>query len=312
MDDTYADDRAEPARPAASTIALAAIGLADVSSRRIAGIAGFGVRAVAVVGGPVWRSPPAAPVRRASSSALERLVEDGARHERLWSAETRVAVTERVVDAVVGAAIRYALVERVVGQLVAAGTLERVVAQLIAAGTLERVAGQVTESPLPLRVVDDMLSERVTDPIVTRVVESPDLDRVVERVLASPAVDGVITKVLDSPSTDRIVTQVLASPGLERLIVTVMESRLVADLTDHVVHSVELQRVVSAVSQSPELRSAIAESSASLAGEVADQVRAKTVVADDRAERVARRLLRRKPVPRMGPPEPPSPAGAPG
>ena len=299
MDDTYADDRAEPARSAASTIALAAIGLADVSSRRIAGIAGFGVRAVAVVGGPVWRSPPAAPVRRASSSALERLVEDGARHERLWSAETRVALTERIVDAVVGAAIRY-------------GVVERVVAQLIAAGTLERVAGQVTESPLPLRVVDDMLSEGVTDPIVTRVVESPDLDRVVERVLASPAVDGVITKVLDSPSTDRIVTQVLASPGLERLIVTVMESRLVADLTDHVVHSVELQRVVSAVSQSPELRSAIAESSASLAGEVADQVRAKTVVADDRAERVARRLLRRKPVPRMGPPEPPSPAGAPG
>jgi len=299
MDDTYADDRAEPARSAASTIALAAIGLADVSSRRIAGIAGFGVRAVAVVGGPVWRSPPAAPVRRASSSALERLVEDGARHERLWSAETRVALTERVVDVVVGAAIRYGLVERVV-------------AQLIAAGTLERVAGQVTESPLPLRVVDDMLSEGVTDPIVTRVVESPDLDRVVERVLASPAVDGVITKVLDSPSTDRIVTQVLASPGLERLIVTVMESRLIADLTDHVVHSEELQRVVFAVSQSPELRSAIAESSASLAGEVADQVRAKTVVADDRAERVARRLLRRKPVPRMGPPEPPSPAGAPG
>ena len=299
MDDTYADDRAEPGRSAASTVALAAIGLADASGRRVAGIAGFGVRAVAVVGGPVWRSPPAAPVRRASRSALERLVEDGARHERLWSAETRVALTERIVDAVVGAAIRY-------------GVVERVVAQLIAAGTLERVAGQVTESPLPLRVVDDMLSEGVTDPIVTRVVESPDLDRVVERVLASPAVDGVITKVLDSPSTDRIVTQVLASPGLERLIVTVMESRLIADLTDHVVHSEELQRVVFAVSQSPELRSAIAESSATMAGELADQVRARTVVADDRAERIARRLLRRKPVPRMGPPEPPSPAGAPG
>jgi hypothetical protein len=299
MDDTHAEDRVEPARSTAATVALATIGLADASGRRIAGIAGFGLRAVTAVGGPVWRSPPAAPVRRASRSALERLVEDGARHERLWSAETRVALTERIVDAVVGAAIRY-------------GVVERVVAQLIAAGTLERVAGQVTESPLPLRVVDDMLSEGVTDPIVTRVVDSPDLDRVVERVLASPAVDGVITKVLDSPSTDRIVTQVLASPGLERLIVTVMESRLIADLTDHVVHSEELQRVVFAVSQSPELRSAIAESSASLAGELADQVRTRTVVADDRAERLARRLLRRKPVPRMGPPEPPSPAGAPG
>jgi hypothetical protein len=299
MDDTYAEDPGAPERSVAAALALAAVGLADASGRRAVAVAAFGVRAVAVAGGPVWRSAPAAPVRRAGRSVLDRLVEDGARRERLWSAETRVLVTERAVDAVLDAAIRYALVERVAGRL-------------IAAGTLERVAGQVTGSPLPLRVVDDMLAEGVTEPIVARVVESPDLDRVVERVLSSPAVDGMITKVLDSPSTDRIVAQVLASPGLERLVVTVMESRLVDDLTDRVIASEELQRVVTAVAQSPMLRSAIAESSASMAGELAEEVRERTVVADDRAERVARRLLRRKPIPRMGPPEPPPAAGAPG
>lgn len=299
MDDTYADDRVAAERSVAATLALAAVGLVDATGRRVAGVAGFGVRTVTVVGGPVWRSAPAAPVRRAGRSVLERLVEEGARRERLWSAETRAAVTERVVDVVIGVVIRYRIVEQVADRM-------------IAAGTLERVAGQVTESPLPLRVVDDMLAEGVTEPIVARVVESPDLDRVVERVLANPAVDDLITKVLDSPSTDRMVGQVLASPGLERLVVTVMESRLVENLTDHVIESDELKRVISAVSQSPVVRSAIAESSASMAGELADQVRARTVVADDKAERVARRLLRRRPVPRMGPPEPPSPAGAPG
>lgn len=299
MDDTHADDPVAPERSVAATLALAAVGLADATGRRVAGVAGFGVRTVTVVGGPVWRSVPAAPARRAGRSVLDRLVEDGVRHERLWSAEARAALTERVVDAVVGAAIRYRIVEQVVDRMIAAGTLERVV-------------GQVTESPLPLSVVDDMLTESVTEPIVARVVESPDLDRVVERVLASRAVDDLIAKVLDSPSTDRIVGQVLASPGLERLIVMVIESRLVADLTDRVIASEELQRVVTTFAQSPVLRSAITESSASIASDLAYEVRARTVVADDRAERVARRLLRRKPVPRMGPPDGPSPAGAPG
>jgi hypothetical protein len=131
----------------------------------------------------------------------------------------------------------------------------------------------------------------------------------VDRVLASPAVDDLIAKLLDSPSTDRIVAQMLASPGLERLVVQVMKSRLVDDLTDRVLASEELHRVVSHVAQSPALRMAIADSSASLAGELADQVRTRTVVADERAESVARRLLHRKPIVRMGSPEQPPPAG---
>jgi hypothetical protein len=45
---------------------------------------------------------------------------------------------------------------------------------------------------------------------------------------------------------------------------------------------------------------AITAGSAGLAGEVADQVRRRTVVADDVAERIARRLLRRAPRERGG------------
>jgi hypothetical protein len=72
----------------------------------------------------------------------------------------------------------------------------------------------------------------------------------------------------------------------------VMKSRLVDELTDRVLASEELQRVVTHL--------------ACKAGEV----RTRTVAADATAERAARRLLRRKPIIRMGPPEPPSPAGA--
>jgi hypothetical protein len=298
MDETQSRDETAAERSSAATLALAGIGLLGAGNRRAVRTLAQGVRVAAVVGAPVWHSPPLGPARRAGRSVLDSLVAEGGRHEVRWRAELETTVTERVVDSVTSAVVGHAIVERVA-------------AQMIAAGTLERVAAQVTDSPLPLRLVDDVLTERVTDPIVARVVESPDLDRIFARVLASPALDELIAKVLDSPSTDRIVAQILASPGLERLIVQVMKSRLVDDLTDRVLASDELQRVVTHVAQSPAIRSAIAESSAGLAGEVADQVRTRTVVADATVERAARRLLRRKPIIRVDPPDPPSPAGAP-
>lgn len=298
MDETQSPDGAAAPRSTAATLALAGVGLLGAGNRRAARTFAHGARVAGVVGGPVWRSPPLRPARRAGRSVLDSLVEEGGRHEVRWRAELETTVAEGVVDSVTSAVVEHAIVERVA-------------ARMLEAGTLERVAAQVTDSPLPLRVVDDVLTERVTDPIVARVVESPDLDRIFARVLASPALDELIAKVLDNPSTDRIVAQILASPGLERLIVQVMKSRLVDDLTDRVLVSDELQRVVTQVAQSPAIRSAIADSSAGLAGEVAGQVRTRTVGADATVERAARRLLRRKPIIRVDPPDPPSPAGAP-
>ena len=151
-----------------------------------------------------------------------------------------------------------------------------------------------------------------------RLVEEAGLDRVVSRLTDGPEIDELIARVLDSPSADRIVAEVLASPGLERHLIQVMESGLASDLTERFLASDELQRVVAQVAQSPAMRAAIAESSASLAGELADEVRTRTVAADDRAERTARRLFRRKPIVRAGPPqpepgpEPPPPDAVPG
>ena len=130
--------------------------------------------------------------------------------------------------------------------------------------------------------------------------------------LAKPREQRVLPPLSDAPTADECVRYaLLASPGLERVIVQVMKSRLVDDLTDRVLVSDELQRVVTQVAQSPAIRSAIAASSAGLAVEVAGQVRTRTVGADATVERAARRLLRRKPIIRVDPPDPPSPAGAP-
>ena len=74
-----------------------------------------------------------------------------------------------------------------------------------------------------------------------------------------------------------------------------LESSLYDDVVDRVLESEELWRIVNRIAQSPEVMSAIIAGSASLAGDVADEVRRRTIVAgDDVAERIARRLLRRR------------------
>lgn len=56
-----------------------------------------------------------------------------------------------------------------------------------------------------------------------------------------------------------------------------------------------MQRIVEHIANSPEVRAAIAQQSLGLADAVGDQVREKSVTADDVLERFARRLLRRAP-----------------
>jgi hypothetical protein len=88
---------------------------------------------------------------------------------------------------------------------------------------------------------------------------------------------------------------VLASPGLDRLVARVLDSNFYEALIEQVLESEELWVLVERIAHSPEVMDAISAGSASLAGDVADQVRRRTIVADDLAERIARGLLRRRP-----------------
>ncbi len=83
-------------------------------------------------------------------------------------------------------------------------------------------------------------------------------------------------------SIDRAIDELLGSPRSERVIERILESEQLWTLVDRIANSAEVL-------------DAIASTSAGLAGEVADQARRRTVVADDVAERIARRLLRRPP-----------------
>jgi hypothetical protein len=127
----------------------------------------------------------------------------------------------------------------------------------VAAGAVDRV---LLRSTLVERVIDGLIEARVAE-------------RVVDRVLASPATERLVIRTLERPEMERLLAQVLDSPAVDRVMTSVLER----------------------VADSPEVRRAVAQQSAGLADEVAEQVRTRAAAGDDAAERLARRLLRRGP-----------------
>lgn len=114
--------------------------------------------------------------------------------------------------------------------------------------------------------------------------------------LAVQAAERVIDRLLTSPEVERLVVETLQRPELERLVRQSLESELARTTMDQLLDSEEMALILERVANSPEVRSAIAAQSIGLADEVADQVRVRATAGDDIAERLARRLLRRRPV----------------
>jgi hypothetical protein len=125
----------------------------------------------------------------------------------------------------------------------------------------------------------------VTELAVGVVVDHALVERIVAELLRSGVVEDVADQLVASRLPDHLL---LESPALDRVV-------------DDLLASDQLRRIVAHVAASPEVREALAAQSAGLAGDLADGVRARTATADDRAERVARRLLRRRPLRQDGP-----------
>ena len=97
---------------------------------------------------------------------------------------------------------------------------------------------------------------------------------------------------------------------MERTVGQVIGSRLFDQLVVRLLESEELWMLVDEIAQSPAVTDAITQQSLGFADEVADEVNVRTRRADAIAERIARRLLRRR-ARVEPPPPPPSPAHAP-
>ena len=162
-------------------------------------------------------------------------------------------------------------------------------------------AGDLAERLLTSPQADAALRRLLTGPVVDRIVVALVETRVVERataeLIAAEVPARILEQVLEGQVVDEVVTRLLADESLERTVETLLtrwfEGPLYDEVVNRVLASAELWRLVDEIAHSPEVLEAITAGSASMAGEMADQVRRRTIVADDVAERVARRVLRR-------------------
>jgi hypothetical protein len=169
----------------------------------------------------------------------------------------------------------------------------------LVSGLVRRAADDLAHQGALARVRLDVRSDALTSAAARVLAKRHVIERVAAEVLAEVDVEAVVTTVLEHERTQQALERALLSPGLERLLVQVLESRLADELTERVLASPELERVVEYVATSPQVLDVVTRQTQSLAGEMADGVRARAQSIDDVAERTVRGWLRR-PRPQMG------------
>jgi hypothetical protein len=223
-----------------------------------------------------------------------------------WVGGRGAARAARVTLAPARVAARLPLASRSLGALEEIGGRERERAREAAERGLDaalhralasRFAADLTERLLMSPQADAALRRLLDGPAVDRIVVALVQARVVERttaeLIAADVPGRVVTQVLEAGLLDEIAARVLADESLERVLARWFEGPLYDDVVSRLLASEELWRLVDEVAHSPEVMEAITAGSASLAGDVADQVRRRTIVADDVAERITRKVLRR-------------------
>jgi hypothetical protein len=126
--------------------------------------------------------------------------------------------------------------------------------------------------------------------------------RAVGRAFANGEMDRLATRIVDGPELERIVARALGSPGVERIVARIIESpvvqeaiaRVVDDVVERLRDSEALWRLIDDVVQSPVVTDAIAHQGAGFADQVNDQIRERSRTVDEKLERAAWRLLRRR------------------
>jgi hypothetical protein len=120
-----------------------------------------------------------------------------------------------------------------------------------------------------------------------------------EAALTSPLAQEAGERIMSSPLAvdvlEPLVQRAINSPEAERLIRELIDSRVTSALLHELPDNDELWALVDQIAQSPAVTEAISRQSLSFADQMAGVVRSRSRDADDRVERLARRLARRRP-----------------
>jgi hypothetical protein len=170
----------------------------------------------------------------------------------------------------------------------------------LASSYADEAVRHMLESELAERAVARAVAGDLVDVAARDLVRAGVLERVAAQVVDGPELERLLQQALDSAAVERMVAQVVGSPVVRDAV-----ARVADDVVDRMRSSESLWSLIDDIAQSPQLAEAITRQGAGFADQVGDELRERSRSADERLERAASRLWRRRPRP-----DPALPTGA--
>ena len=157
-----------------------------------------------------------------------------------------------------------------------------------------------------LAVLDRVLASQWANDALTITLRSALAERAVLTVIEGSLGQAALASAIRSGLAERAATElvesgalarILDSDEMEELVGQVLDSRLLDTSVTRILASEELWIVVDEVARSPAVTDAIAHQGVGFAGQMAEELGERSRRADARLERIARKLLRRRPAP---------------
>ena len=125
--------------------------------------------------------------------------------------------------------------------------------------------------PLPEALADSIVKHDVAERVAARMLEAADQGE------------------LELEATERLAQRIVSSPSFQRILLEALESQFTPEVAERLLRNPETERIVESLVSSSAVRNALAAQTTSFAGEMAEELRSRTIPLDDAVERVVRR-----------------------
>jgi uncharacterized RDD family membrane protein YckC len=133
------------------------------------------------------------------------------------------------------------------------------------------------------RAVDRALAGPWPEAFADAIVKHNVIERVADRLLHAYDAGE-----LELEATERLAQHIVSSSSFQRILLEALESQFTPEVAERLLRNPETERIVESIASSPAVRNAFAAQTSSLAGEMADELRNRTIPLDDAVERVVR------------------------
>jgi uncharacterized RDD family membrane protein YckC len=134
------------------------------------------------------------------------------------------------------------------------------------------------------KAVDRALAGPWPEAFADAIVKHNVIERVADRLLRAYDAGE-----LELEATERLAQRIVSSSSFQRILLEALESQFTPEVAERLLRNPETERMIGSLVASPAVRNALAAQTSSLAGEMADELRNRTIPLDDAVERVVRR-----------------------